>query len=255
MVTPVYADDLVTLYHGDCRTVLPALSLEADLAVVDPPYGDTSLAWDKLTTEWVAPLAAALKPHAPLWLWGSLRSLIATGPVLMADGWQLSQDVVWEKHNGSGSAADRFRRVHEQAALFYRGAWDDVHHEPQFTNDATARQMRRKQRPAHWGDIGGASYRTTDGGPRLTRSVIYERSAQGNAIHPTQKPEASTETLIRYACPPGGLVVDPFAGSCTTLVAARSAGRRSIGIELDGEMCERAAQRLSQGCLDFGEAS
>ena len=169
---------------------------------------------------------------------------LAVGTQIAAAGWSFSQDLVWEKHNGSSSAADRFRRVHEQAVLFYRGQWADVYHVPQFTDDATKRTVRRKQKPAHWGAIAGAHYTSEDGGPRLQRSVVFERSAHGSAIHPTQKPLGVTRSLVAYSCPPDGMVVDLFAGSGTTLMAARELGRRSVGAEQHEGYARAAADRL-----------
>lgn len=250
---PVFDDGAVALHRGDYRDVLPTGG-GALLAMVDPPYGDTALEWDRLTAEWVGPVGEALAPTAAVWVWGSMRALWQLAPVLVSAGWTFSQDVVWEKHNGSGSAADRFRRVHEHAALFYRGSWADLAVTPQVSADANARTVRRKQRPTHWGDLGEAAYQTEEGGPRLIRSVMFERSAHGSAIHPTQKPLGITRTLIQYACPPGGMVVVPFAGSATDLVAARSAGRRAIGAELDPGYCTAASRRLAQADL-FGASA
>ncbi len=105
------------------------------------------------------------------------------------------------------------------------------------------------QRPAHWGELGEAVYRSEDGGPRHMRSVMYERSSHGDAIHPTQKPLGVLRTLIEYACPPGGLVLDPYAGSASTLIAARWAGRHAIGAERDGGYAQLARDRLAQGVL------
>lgn len=61
--------------------------------------------------------------------------------------------------------------------------------------------------------------------------------------------------LVEYAVPPGGLVLDPFAGSCSTLLTARQLGRRAVGIEANEEHCERAAKRLSTPDLFTGEAT
>lgn len=117
------------------------------------------------------------------------------------------------------------------------------------------RSVRTKRRPDHMGQIDKAPYVSQDGGPRLMRSVLRVRSMHGSAIHPTEKPVGLIVPLIEYACPAGGTVVDPFAGSCSTLAAARLCGRRAIGIEHREQYAEAAARRLSQGVLDLGGAA
>jgi adenine-specific DNA-methyltransferase len=67
----------------------------------------------------------------------------------------------------------------------------------------------------------------------------------GNRLHPTQKPTEALEPLIGAFCPPGGTVLDPFAGSGSTLIAARNTGRRFIGIELDPQHYVTASERLA----------
>jgi site-specific DNA-methyltransferase (adenine-specific) len=249
-LAPYYRDELVTLYCGDCRDFDDRTDVAAVIA--DVPYGQTSLPWDQWPMGWVRALGDALPRQASLWCFGSLRMFL--DHVDEFAGWRFAQDVVWEKHNGSSFHADRFRRVHEQAAQWYRGDWDDVYREPQYTDDATARSVRRKERPAHMGEIADSTYTSTDGGPRLQRSVLYVRSEHGRAIHPTQKPLGILEPLVRYSCPPGGLVLDPFAGSGSTLLAAKRCGRRAVGIEIDERYCEATAVRLAQGVLDFAAA-
>lgn len=255
-MTPYYSDAYVTLYHGDCREVLPSYGLLPTNSVViaDPPYAETSLAWDRWPTGWVTAIENAACSVVPLWCFGSLRTFLDRRDDFAA--WRLAQDVVWEKHNGSNAHADRFRRVHEHAVQWYRGEWAEVYASPVKTADATKRTVRRKGKPPQWwGAIGDSTYTSEDGGPRLMRSVIYCRSEHGRAENETQKPVGIVLPLIEYSCPPGGLVVSPFAGAGTDLVAARQAGRRAIGVELREEQCEIAARRLSQGVLDFGGAA
>jgi site-specific DNA-methyltransferase (adenine-specific) len=245
-VRPYYEHGGVALFHGDCRELLPQLTGGVGAVVTDPPYGETALAWDRWPAGWPALVRPLLAPSGSLWCFGSLRMFLEQAADFA--GWRFAQDVVWEKQNGSGFHADRFKRVHEVAAHFYpEGArWEALHKDPPVTLDAVARKVTRRLGPAHTGKVGGHLYESEDGGPRLMRSVLQVRNCHGHAEHPTQKPEGIVLPLVRYSCPPGGLVLDPFAGSGTTLVVAKSLGRRAIGIEADERHCETAARRLSQ---------
>ena len=126
--------------------------------------------------------------------------------------WRQAQEIVWEKHNGSNFHADRFKRVHELVVQLYKRSTpcEEVYKRPVYTNDATARAVRRKRRPTHTGHIEAASYKSEDGGPRLMTSVLYERSCHGYADHPTQKPIGILRTLLEYSCPEKGMVLDLF---------------------------------------------
>lgn len=243
---PYFSGGGVDLYLGDCREILPTLDVLADAAVTDPPYAETSLKWDRWVTGWIEALAPRLKPSASLWSFGSFKMFAERLPEFAS--WRIAQDLVWEKHNGSGFHADRFKRVHELAVQFYRrGArWEDVYKNPVKTMDAVAKVIRRKKRPPHMGGIDAAAYVSLDGGPRFMRSVIYARSCHGHAENETQKPEEVVEPLIRYSVPVGGLVIDCFAGSGTTLVSAATVGRHAIGIELRESQCEIAARRVQE---------
>lgn len=234
---PYYEDDAVTLYHGDFRD---APLTPVDAVVTDPPYGETSLVWDRWPEGWPAQLIGLTDS---LWCFGSMRMFLDNAPDFGA--WKFSHEIVWEKHNGSGFAADKFRRVHELATLWYRGNWADLRHEVPKVPGAVKRTVRRKERPPHMGEIVGSRYTSEDGGDLLMRSVIAVRSTHGQAVHPTQKPLGIVSPLIEYSVPIGGVVLDPFAGSGTTLVAAREMGRRSIGVEVSEAYCEAAAKRLS----------
>lgn len=238
---PYFQDDAVTLYHGDCRELAPALGIAADLVLADPPYAETSLEWDRWPEGWVQ-VAAGLAPQ--LWCFGSMRMFFDRAADFRT--MRLAQDVVWQKQNGSGSLADRFRRVHELAVHFYRGEWSAIYKQPQFTNTATAKAIRRTKRPQHWEKIGEHVYVSEDGGPKLMESVIYARNCHGYAVNETQKPEHIVAPLLNYSCPPGGVVVSLFAGSGTDLAVARKTGRRAIGFEKRESQCEAAARRLSQ---------
>lgn len=248
---PYFADDHVELYHGDMREVIHELDITADACVTDPPYGDTSLVWDRWPAEW--PLEVAHKTNS-LWCFGSMTMFFARLTDFVDAGWRMSQDIVWEKHNGSGFMKDRFRRVHEHALHWYRGPWAEIYHEvPRYTvtfkvgRQKGARIQAGESRTTQTGAIGAHTY--VEDGERLARSVIFARSMHRRAIHPTEKPGAIIDPLIRYSVPPGGLVLDPFAGSGSTLLTARSLGRRAVGIEADERYCEAAARRLDEADL------
>lgn len=243
------SSDGVTIWHGDCREVMKYLG-RFDCIVTDPPYGETSLDWDSRVRGW---MDAAEYAADALWCFGSLRMFMEMSRVGECSRWNHSQEIVWEKHNGSSFHADRFKRVHELATLFYRGDWSKIYRSPVTTPDATARTVRRKQRPPHTGHIEAGAYESHDGGPRLMRSVITVRSCHGEAVHPTQKPLGIIDPLLRYSCPAAGSVLDPFMGSGSTLVAAKRLGLRATGIDIDEKCCEMAATRLSQGNLKFTE--
>lgn len=182
MTAPYWSGDDVTLYHGDCRDILPTLEC-VDAIVTDPPYGETSLTWDRWPDGW--PSIAAHYAQS-MWVFGSMRMFMERAQEFTA--WQMSQDIVWEKHNGSGFHADRFKRVHEHAVHWYQGAWSEIHHVTPTTPSARDRQVRRKARPAHTGHVEAPSYLSVDGGPLLMRSVMFARSMHGTATHPTEKP-------------------------------------------------------------------
>lgn len=249
MSAPYYQDERVTLYHGDWRELIPE-DFTADLILTDPPYGETSLEWDKWPTGWPA---LAARHSRSMWCFGSMRMFLDN--VSDFADWRLSQDVVWDKGDGSCLSGDRFMRVHEFALHWYRGEWSAIHHEQQKVEHYGRRtNSRRGALAAHvYGSAGAVDY--TDDGSRLMQSVMQAPNLRGRSINATEKPVPILEPLIRYGCPPGGTVLDLFAGSTATLVAARNLDRFGVGYELREEQCETAALRLSQQILDFGEGA
>lgn len=267
MTASYWSDDTVTLYLGDMREVLPALGVTADLIVADPPYGrETSLTWDRWPDGWPAVAATSA---SSLWCFGSMRMFGEQWAAFGAAGWKHSQDVigrdedgdpvygdvrvVWVKQQGTGLAADRFRRVHENALHWYHGQpWSEIYHD--VPRDAwygvdNGRRTKGGSKGAHLGEARTRRYE--DDGRRLMRSVIEVANLHKRSLHPTEKPVGILTPLITYACSPGGLVVDPFAGSGSTLDAARLAGRRAIGIEANEAYAEKAARRLSQQPMEI----
>lgn len=219
----------MTIFAGDCREIMPMLA-PYDMILADPPYGETTLPWDRTVEGWADVALSCLKPTGSMWVFGSMRSLMLWG---IPAGWRLAQDIVWEKHNGTGFATDRFKRVHEIAVQLYRAdsqwscVFNDVQRVPREGPDKTG--ARRRQLP-HTGKIADSTY--VDDGTRIVRSVIKAQSVRGGP-HKTAKPVGLLELLIRTSCPPDGVVADFFAGSGAGRVAAATAGRGYVGAELN----------------------
>jgi site-specific DNA-methyltransferase (adenine-specific) len=239
---PYYQQGGVSIYHGNALEIAPQLG-RFELVMADPPYGDTSLDWDRWPQGWPS-LMLGKAPQ--MWMFGSLRMLLKHGEELA--GWRMAQDIVWEKHNGTGMQKDRFRRVHELVVHFYQGKWGALPLRPPVVQVHEARPRRglvRSNKPQHWAGVArdvGYDYK----GTRLQRSVIKARNCHHHALHPTQKPEKILAALLGYSVPVGGSVLDPFAGSGSTLLAARALGLWAVGIERDEAFCEVAARRLEQ---------
>jgi hypothetical protein len=224
VTAPYYADDAVTLHHGDCREI--DAWLQADVLVTDPPYGRgwrQGRHWDPRHSDDSHPgirgdSDTSLRDWA-LTHWGS-RVAAVFGDLTLAPPKGTKQTLVYRKPSNAGArgAMGGFRRDVE--AVYLIGGWPT--------------------------GIGGESSVIATAAP----SQGNPSSPQGRYEHPHAKPLDVMSRLID-ACPEG-VISDPFAGSGATLVAAKALGRRAIGVELEERYCEVAAKRLAQGALDFG---
>ncbi len=195
-MTPYYADDLVTIYHGDCREWMPSLDFDAILA--DPPYGT---AFDGVVGDESFPFDL-LPGSVPCVAFGSPKRHVAD---LMAFARPPDRVMIW---------APAFSWSKQSAGGVLYG-WT-----PTYCWDTAA---------------------TGHGEP--ARDVFTDHDAGVSSI---TKPI----TLMRRLMPlVPGLILDPFMGSGSTLVAAKSLGRRAIGIEIEERYCEIAATRCSQEVL------
>lgn len=252
-----WEDGTVSLYLGDCREILPALGITPDACVADPPYGETANQWDVWPDGWVKAVADVLPASASLWCFGSARMFLQHAADFT--GWKFAQEALWVKRNGSGpTSRDRLVKIHEWAYHWYRGRWSDLHHEwEKVAADPSAIARNGSARRTH--DVGhrgvyGKAKTWREDGTRQPRSVTYLIEAPAvryQKRHPDEKPLAVVEALVRECVPPGGLVLDPFAGAGTTLLAAALLGRRAIGIESDERYAERAAERLAKPRLEI----
>lgn len=223
MVTaPYYADDRVTLYHGDCREITEWLT--ADVLVTDPPYG---VSWSSgQFSNAGAPLVESIANDNDTAARDTALGLWRPRPALVFGSWRqprpagVNNRLIWHKAaNIPGRRAHPWYSADEEIYLIGAGFAGKPEQNVLATHD---------RRDGAYGEVARTG-------------------------HPTPKPVSLMERLITK-CPPG-VIADPFAGSGSTLVAARNLGRRAIGVEIDERYCETIARRLAQDVLPIGGAA
>lgn len=226
-VTPYYADAQVTLYHGDCREVIASLPRPfAHAVVTDPPffmpaqqYAGRDASWQRswadtsiLATWWdviAEAITATIMPDGHFLTFCDDASYPVFYPALYTR-WPNIGCLIWDKGRpGMGTAW----RASSELIIAARG------------------------RSAYW--TGGAAGNV----------LRFPPVPAAMRVHPVDKPEPLLRALIGPITPPGGRVLDPFAGGGSTLLAARMLGRSAIGVELDERHCEQAARRLAQAVM------
>lgn len=248
-LTPYYEHAGITIYHWDATSVL--LGIESpDLILTDPPYGVTRNWWDK--TNWVPTWLELMERVSPRALVMTAQQPFTSQIVTAMPDWFKWADV-WHKTQARGhlNATVMPLREHEDILVFSK---DTVPYYPQLE-----RKPKENIRPVsprtkgsdNYGTHGLVSQRGIPLDMAYPRSVVRFANCQ-EGQHPTQKPVNLFAYLIMSFSRTAELVIDPFMGSGTTLVAAKKTGRRAIGIEIEERYCEIAAKRLSQEVMDFG---
>ena len=217
---PYYEDAFVTLYHGDCRDVLPRLEM-CDLLLTDPPYGAAYASNMSMTQS--APITND-GTRVSLRLYRAVVPLINCRHWLWFTRWDAWPDV-WEIL--ASRMPIRGLLVWEKNSI---GMGDLKHFGPSYEL------------------IASAGYGNTTG--KREGSVLrFDGVPPGRRVHPTEKPEA----MMRYLIAKMGAetILDPFAGGGATLMAAKALGKRAIGIECEENYCRAIADRLAQ-MMSFG---
>ena len=252
-MTPYYESGGITIYHGDCRDVLPTLE-RVDCTVTSPPYNQIGVLPTKGTGLWgqsrggagflrawqesgysdtmdeyeyqewqrdvfsqiaaiSAPTGSLFYNHQLRWRDGKCLHPLAW---FYPTDWYLRQEIIWDRAGGMMLNARMFVRFDERILWFVRG-----------------QTWKWNQECVGLGTVW-----------RVARA----QQQQGKE-HPVAFPLEIPKRCIAAATDPGDLILDPFMGSGTTLRAAKDLGRRAIGIELEERWCEVAAKRLSQEVL------
>ena len=252
-MTPYYDHGGITIYHGDCRDVLPTLA-GVNIVVTSPPYnqmsscekeptglwarssggknfmrawrdagypdGMTEAAYQSWQVELFDATALACTDDASLFYNHQLRwrdgGCVHPVAWFKPERWHLRQEIIWDRGGGMMFNARMFVRFDERILWFVKGkTW-------------------------HWNQecVGfGTIWR-----------IAREQQQQGKE-HPVGYPVSVPSRCILAASEHGALVLDPFMGGGTTLLAAKNLGRRAIGVELEERYCEIAAKQLAQGVL------
>lgn len=220
---PYYERDGITIFHADCRDILPLIEpVTIDLVLTDPPYG---VSFDTDFTRFTGGVSASTGTHAPVHgdtdpfdpspIINTFDRVILFGANAFSDRLPAGTWIVWDKRSPQGA-----KNVMSDGEV----AWLN-HGHGVYIHSHT------------WDGFNRASERQT-------------------AYHPTQKPVALMRWIIERWSKPGDMILDPYMGSGPVARACADAGRRYIGIELEEKYCEIAARRLQQQVLPmFGEVA
>ena len=238
------------LHHGDCLDILPTLEAgSVDAVITDPPYGITACKWDAVIPfepMWVniSRVATSRRVVTCLFSQQPFTSMVVSSRL----GWYRSE-WIWEKNQATGhlNAKVHQLKAHENIIVFSEEAGGV--YRPQKTNGHVVKKTIRRRMSSHYGSQRSSSYCSSE---RYPRSVLrFDTVANTQFVHPTQKPVALMEYLIKTYTSQGDTVLDFTMGSGTTGVAAMRTGRKFIGIELDPEYFAIAQNRIANAAGDF----
>ena len=241
------------LYLGNSIEVLASLpERSVDMIFADPPYnlsndGTTVHAgkrvsvnkgdWDRskgvaedfeFHNEWITQCRRVLNPNGTIWISGTYHSIYACGYALQLQGWRMLNDVAWYKPNAAPNLGCRMFTASHETIL-----WASVSKKSKHTFNYA--EMREGSFPGDMVKNPGKQMRS------VWSIVTPGKNEKAHGKHPTQKPEAVLDRIIRASTNPSDVVLDPFSGSATTGVVALRHGRKYIGIDLSAEYIDKLA--------------
>ncbi len=248
MIKPYYKSPShdFNLLHGDCFELLPQFEFKFDMIFADPPYflsndGISYQAgkivsvnkgeWDKGGTperirefnhDWIALCREKLKDNGTIWISGTYHNIFAVANSLTDLGFKILNVITWAKTNPPPNVSCRYFTYSTEFIIWARKWAKRPHH---YNYETMKRLNGGKQMTDVW---------------RLPAIAPWEKS---NGKHPTQKPLALMTRIILASTNPGAWILDPFAGSSTTGIAANLINRRFLGIERELEYVELSKKR------------
>lgn len=249
------------LYCGDTFTILPKLPESGfDLIFADPPYNlnkrfgtetfelRSAEEYEEWLDSWLRLCVPLLKPAASVYICGDWRSSSAIQRV-GSKYFRLQNRITWEREKGRGA-----KRNWKNAAedIWFFTVSDDY----TFNLDQVKQRRRviapyrENGKPKDWNESEKGNFRDTHPSNIWSDITVPFWSMPENTDHPTQKPEKLLAKIIIASTNPGDLILDPFAGSGTTAVAAKKLRRHFVAIESDEQYCLLAAKRLETAETD-----
>ena len=235
----------INLMQGDCLELMGTIpDGSVDMVLTDPPYGTTACKWDTiipLEPMWEQ-LKRVTKKNGAIVMTASqpFTSVLVTSNLKM-----FKYCWVWEKSKASNflQAKKQPLKNHEDVVVFSGGK---VPYNPQFTEGDAYKPRPGKKVTEVYRPSKDHMFRNGSDGKRYPKSVQYFKTSEseGKVIHPTQKPVALMEYLIKTYTDEGDIVLDFTMGSGTAGVAAKNLGRNFIGIELDPTYFQIAKGRI-----------
>ena len=231
-----------TLLHGDCmKRMFDLPDKSVDMVCCDMPYGTTACKWDT-----VLPLDMMWHHYKRIVKDNGAIVLFAaqpfTGALVMSNPGLFKYDWCWQKPKGTGhlNAKKQPLRDKEDICVFYRN--QSVYNPQHGKGMSFGKKTGAKQQSGVTGIHG--DFRNTNSGTRYPKQVLPFGVVERGNLHPTQKPVALIEYLIKTYTNEGETVLDNCMGSGTTGVACKNLNRKFIGIELDDKYFEIASKRI-----------
>lgn len=258
---PYWSDVNVRLYQGDSIDIMSQLPDECvDLIFADPPYNLSNDGfschagkrvsvnkgkWDKsqgvendlaFHDAWIAACRRILKPNGSFWVSGTYHSIYACGFALQKHGWHFVNDISWFKPNAAPNLSCRMFTASHETLIW-------------------ARKDKKSKHIFNYDDMKNGDWSNDRlKNPNTQMRSVWaigtpKRAEKQHGKHPTQKPLALMDRIIRAASNPGDLVLDPFCGSATTGVAALQNGRKFVGIDSDQKFLKTLAKPRLEDAL------
>ena len=238
------------LFQGDCNTIIPSLQEKVDMIFADPPYflstgkGTVKIGnryinfdkgeWDRVRSkddvykfnyEWIKSCRSILKDEGTIWISGTYHNIYEVANCLKDLGFKILNMIVWQKSDPPKTLVDNRFNYSAEYIVWARKKEKVTHY---FNYELMEAMNNGVHMPDVW---------------KLPAPGTWEKTC---GKHPTQKPLRLLYRIILASTKPGALILDPFAGSCTTGIAANLLGRRFVGIDLNEKFLSLGQRRRKE---------